>query len=85
MEQARISLTIRAQRQGLVEITRKIAAWLAEQTVSDGLLTVFIAWRRASALTSGSAAWISSMRSFSSPELSAASRTADKERVVGMD
>src|SRR5438552_14883454 len=50
MEQARISLTIRAQRQGLVEITRKIAAWLAEQTVSDGLLTVFIRHTSASLL-----------------------------------
>ena len=50
MEQARISLTIRAQRQGLVEITRKIAAWLAEQKVSDGLLTVFIRHTSASLL-----------------------------------
>ncbi len=50
MEQARISLTIRAQRQGLVEITHKIAAWLAEQKVSDGLLTVFIRHTSASLL-----------------------------------
>jgi secondary thiamine-phosphate synthase enzyme len=50
MEQARVSLTIRAQRQGLVEITRKIAAWLAEQKVSDGLLTVFIRHTSASLL-----------------------------------
>src|SRR6266568_3195207 len=50
MEQARISLTIRARRQGLVEITRKIAAWLAEQKVSDGLLTVFIRHTSASLL-----------------------------------
>jgi secondary thiamine-phosphate synthase enzyme len=50
MEQARISLTVRAQRQGLVEITREIAAWLAEQKVSDGLLTVFIRHTSASLL-----------------------------------
>jgi len=50
MEQARISLTIRARRQGLVEITRKIAAWLAEQKVRDGLLTVFIRHTSASLL-----------------------------------
>ncbi len=50
MEQARGSLTVRAQRQGLVEITREIAAWLAEQKVSDGLLTVFIRHTSASLL-----------------------------------
>src|SRR5260221_427642 len=50
MEQARISLTIRARRQGLVEITRKIAAGLAEQKVRDGLLTVFIRHPSASLL-----------------------------------
>jgi secondary thiamine-phosphate synthase enzyme len=50
MEQAQISLTIRAQRQGLVEITREIAASLAEQKVSDGLLTVFIRHTSASLL-----------------------------------
>ena len=42
MEQARTSLTVRAERQGLVEITGEVAAWLAGQTVGDGLLTVFI-------------------------------------------
>ena len=50
MEQARSSLTVRAQRQGLVEITGEIAAWLAGQTVSDGLLTVFIRHTSASLL-----------------------------------
>jgi hypothetical protein len=42
MEQARTSLTVRAERQGLVEITSEIAAWRAEQKVSEDLLTVFI-------------------------------------------
>jgi secondary thiamine-phosphate synthase enzyme len=50
MEQARTSLTVRAERQGLVEITDKIAAWLAEQKVGDGLLTVFIRHTSASLL-----------------------------------
>ena len=50
MEQARTSLTICAERQGLVEITGKVAAWLAEQKVSDGLLTVFIRHTSASLL-----------------------------------
>ncbi len=50
MEQARSSLTVRAKRQGLVEITGDVAAWLAEQTVSDGLLTVFIRHTSASLL-----------------------------------
>jgi secondary thiamine-phosphate synthase enzyme len=50
MEQIRDSLTIRAQRQGLVEITREIAAWLAGQQVSDGLLTLFIRHTSASLL-----------------------------------
>jgi secondary thiamine-phosphate synthase enzyme len=50
MEQVRNSLTIRAERQGLVEITDRIAAWLAEQKVGDGLLTVFIRHTSASLL-----------------------------------
>lgn len=50
MKQALGSLTIRAERQGLVEITGKIVAWLAEQKVRDGLLTVFIRHTSASLL-----------------------------------
>lgn len=50
MEQALGSLTVQAQRQGLVEITNEIAAWLAERKVSDGLLTVFIRHTSASLL-----------------------------------
>ncbi|HEU5096405.1 MAG TPA: secondary thiamine-phosphate synthase enzyme YjbQ [Reyranella sp.] len=50
MEQALGSLTVHAQRQGLVEITDEIAVWLAEQKVRDGLLTVFIRHTSASLL-----------------------------------
>jgi secondary thiamine-phosphate synthase enzyme len=50
MEQARGSLTLRAQRQGLLEITPEIAAWTAEQTVREGLLTVFLRHTSASLL-----------------------------------
>jgi secondary thiamine-phosphate synthase enzyme len=50
MEQVRQSLVVRAPRQGLVEITAEIGAWLAEQKVCDGLLTVFIRHTSASLL-----------------------------------
>jgi secondary thiamine-phosphate synthase enzyme len=50
MEQVQGTLTVRAQRQGLVEISREITAWLAEQKANDGLLTVFIRHTSASLL-----------------------------------
>lgn len=50
MEQALGSLTVRARRQGLFEITEEIAAWVARQKVRDGLLTVFIRHTSASLL-----------------------------------
>ncbi|MBV8190823.1 MAG: YjbQ family protein [Alphaproteobacteria bacterium] len=50
MQQARATLTVRAERQGLVEITGRIAAWLAAQKLGDGLLTVFIRHTSASLL-----------------------------------
>jgi len=50
MEQARGYLTLRAERQGLLEITREIAGWLAEQRVREGLLTAFIRHTSASLL-----------------------------------
>ena len=50
MKQARHMLTVRAQRQGLVEITREVEAWVAEQTIGDGLLTAFIRHTSASLL-----------------------------------
>ena len=42
MRQIRHSLSFRAPGQGLLEITGEIAAWLGEQTVGDGLLTLFL-------------------------------------------
>ena len=50
MKQAHHMLTIRAQNQGLMEITRDIAEWVVEQDVGEGLLTVFIRHTSASIL-----------------------------------
>ncbi len=50
MKQAQHMLTIRAQGQGLLEITREIATWVAEQDVGEGLLSVFIRHTSASIL-----------------------------------
>jgi secondary thiamine-phosphate synthase enzyme len=50
MKQVQHRLTVRAKSQGLLEITREIAAWMAEQTIGDGLLTVFIRHTSASLL-----------------------------------
>ncbi len=50
MKQVQHSLSLRPREQGLYEITGEIAAWLAEQPVSEGLLTVFIRHTSASLL-----------------------------------
>ena len=50
MKQAQHMLTLRAQGQGLLEITREIATWVAEQDVAEGLLSVFIRHTSASIL-----------------------------------
>ena len=50
MKQAQHRITVRAQSQGLVEITHEVAAWVAEQAIADGLLTVFIRHTSASML-----------------------------------
>ena len=50
MKQAQHLLTLRAQSQGLIEITREIAAWVADQNIGEGLLTVFIRHTSASIL-----------------------------------
>lgn len=42
MTQVQTSLKVCAPRQGLHEITAKIAAWAAQQGMRDGLLTAFI-------------------------------------------
>jgi secondary thiamine-phosphate synthase enzyme len=50
VKQVQHSLSLRPREQGLYEITGEIAAWLAEQPVSEGLLTVFIRHTSASLL-----------------------------------
>ena len=50
MKQAQHMLTLRAQGQGLLEITGEIATWVAEQDVAEGLLSVFIRHTSASIL-----------------------------------
>ena len=50
MEQVQQSLSMRPRGQGLYEVTDEIAAWLADQPVSEGLLTVFIRHTSASLL-----------------------------------
>jgi secondary thiamine-phosphate synthase enzyme len=42
MKQAQHRLSIPARGPGLHEVTREVAAWLAEQQVRDGLLTLFV-------------------------------------------
>jgi secondary thiamine-phosphate synthase enzyme len=50
MKQVQHSLSLRPREQGLYEVTGEIAAWLTEQSVSEGLLTVFIRHTSASLL-----------------------------------
>jgi secondary thiamine-phosphate synthase enzyme len=50
VKQVQHSLSLRPREQGLHEVTGEIAAWLAEQPVSEGLLTVFIRHTSASLL-----------------------------------
>ena len=50
MKQVQHFLSLRPREQGLYEVTGEIAAWLAEQPMSEGLLTVFIRHTSASLL-----------------------------------
>jgi len=50
MKQAAHRLTVRTRGRGLYEITSLIAAWVAAQKVSAGLLTVFVEHTSASLL-----------------------------------
>ena len=50
MNQRTTTLSIHTRRRGLVEITREIRAWTAQQPVATGLLTVFIRHTSASLL-----------------------------------
>lgn len=42
MQQFQHSLTFSAPRRGLLEITEPVAAWVADQAVAVGLLTVYV-------------------------------------------
>ncbi len=50
MKQAQHLLSLRPRGQGLYEVTGEIAAWLADQPVREGLLTLFIRHTSASIL-----------------------------------
>jgi secondary thiamine-phosphate synthase enzyme len=50
MPQHQHSLTFRAPKQGLLEITDEIARWVASQSVTSGLLTLFLRHTSASIL-----------------------------------
>lgn len=50
MRQARTTLAVDTSGRGLVEITHRIAGWLRETGIRDGLLTVFIRHTSASLL-----------------------------------
>ncbi len=41
MRQASAMLQVETRRQGLVEVTERVVAWVREQDITDGLLTVF--------------------------------------------
>ena len=50
MKQAQTSLTVTTPGQALIEITAPVAAWVAEQRIDTGLLTVFCRHTSASLL-----------------------------------
>lgn len=50
MKQAHHNLSLRSGGQGLYEVTNEIAAWLGDQPIREGLLTVFIQHTSASLL-----------------------------------
>ncbi|UAK24703.1 secondary thiamine-phosphate synthase enzyme YjbQ [Sphingomonas nostoxanthinifaciens] len=56
MRQAHGRLAIETRRQGLAEITDRVADWLAEQDIADGLLTIFCRHTSASLLIQENAA-----------------------------
>lgn len=56
MRQAQTVLTVSTRGQGLVEITDKVARWLATQGIETGLLTVFCRHTSASLLINENAA-----------------------------
>ncbi|GGB33310.1 hypothetical protein GCM10011380_23450 [Sphingomonas metalli] len=56
MRQATTVLTIDTPRQGMIEVTRPIVAWVREQRMDEGLLTVFCRHTSASLLIQENAA-----------------------------
>ncbi len=56
MRQATTILTIDTTRQGLVDVTEKIARWVRDQRLTEGLLTVFCRHTSASLLIQENAA-----------------------------
>ena len=50
MKQAHHRLSVPVQGSGLHEVTREVTAWLADQPIRDGLLTVFVRHTSASLL-----------------------------------
>ena len=56
MQQALTTFTIDTRGPGLVEITDRVGRWLADQSIGDGLLTVFCRHTSASLLVNENAA-----------------------------
>jgi secondary thiamine-phosphate synthase enzyme len=56
MRQATTLLSIRTERQGLLEVTDRIAKWTEEQAINVGLLTIFCRHTSASLLIQENAA-----------------------------
>jgi len=56
MRQASGTLELRTQRQGLVEVTGQVEAWVADQAMDEGLLTIFCRHTSASLLIQENAA-----------------------------
>ena len=56
LSQQLATLTVRAPRSGLCEITREVEAWLGGQPIRDGLLTLFCRHSSASLLIQENAA-----------------------------
>ena len=56
LRQAQTILEVQASRQGLHDVTREVASWLAEQDIRSGLLTLFCRHTSASLLIQENAA-----------------------------
>ena len=56
MRQATGTIEIRTERQGLVEVSREVAGWVAGQGMTEGLLTLFCRHTSASLLIQENAA-----------------------------